>query len=125
MKRISVRFVAALLLFATQISSQQGPSADQVMHSVAQKLASVKQLGYKYDFELSAPSKDRNFAMRADAFLDLRPADKGSKFRFQFTAVDRFSVFNGAERFTVDKKGKKLYVENKPSFDSFGDTLLL
>jgi thiol-disulfide isomerase/thioredoxin/outer membrane lipoprotein-sorting protein len=121
MKRTSFFLMAALFLFSTA-SSAQGPlSADRVLHKIADKLASVKLLGYKYTFEYKRPSQERSIVETADAFLDLKPADGTSKFRFQFAGTDRSDTYNGAERFILDKKGKKLHVDSKPEFKSFGN----
>ncbi|MDI1241892.1 MAG: TlpA disulfide reductase family protein [bacterium] len=124
MKRKFTLFAISLFLFVSQASAQDFSSA-KVIQSVVDKLNSVKQLGYKYSFELSYPSQDRNIKDQAEAFIDLRPADSGARFRFQFAGAERLSAYNGTERFTLDKKGKKIYVESKPTFDSFGDIYLM
>ncbi|MEO5858147.1 MAG: TlpA disulfide reductase family protein [Pyrinomonadaceae bacterium] len=124
MRRIFTSIALLLFLFTPPLSAQQR-SSTEILQSIVEKLNSVKQLGYKYTFEFSYPSQDRNIKDQAETFLDLRPADKASRFRFQFSGVDRFSAYNGAERYTLDKKGKKFYVESKPTFESFGDIFLM
>lgn len=124
MKQKLAFLVFALLLFASELAAQQTLSADRVLQKVADRLAAVKLLGYKYHFEFSYPSQGRLIEEKAQAFLDLRPKDGASQFRFQFDGVDRSGIYNGTERFTLDKRGKKLYLENKPSFKSFGDIFL-
>ena len=125
MKRNFAFFAIFVSLFASQLAAQEVASPERIIQKVAAKLAAVKMLGYKYSFEYSRPSQDRSVKDQSQAFLDLRPTDKSLRFRFQFSGVDRFSGYNGAERFTLDKKGKKIYVENKPSFESFGDMSLM
>jgi thiol-disulfide isomerase/thioredoxin len=124
MKRNLTFLAAALFLFATNSSAQETVSAERVMQKVADKLAAVKQLGYKYSFDYRVPSQDRSTTEQAVAFLDLDPSDSTSQFRFKFTFHDRIDTYNGAERFFLDTQGKKLYVENKPIFRSFGDISL-
>lgn len=122
-KKNFVFLAIVLFLFATQMSAQEFSSAERVLQKVADKLAETKLIGYKYGFEFSYPSQDRLVEQWAQAFLDLQPTD-GSQFRFQFSGADLVSVYNGTERFFLDKKGKKIHVENKPSFKSFGDIFL-
>ena len=124
MKTLSA-FLAAVLLLVANMSAQEDLSPERVMQKVADKLAAVKMLGYKYSFELTSPSQESSIKDQAEAFLDLRPADKALRFRFQFSGPERFSGYNGAERFTLDKMKKKIYVENKPSFESSGDIFLM
>jgi hypothetical protein len=52
------------------------------------------------------------------------PQTPPSRFRFQFESADKFTIYNGVERFTLDKKQKQISVQNKPSFPPFGDILL-
>ncbi|MFL6469197.1 MAG: TlpA family protein disulfide reductase [Pyrinomonadaceae bacterium] len=125
MKRYSLVLMLFLIpLFAMQISAQEFVSAGRVMQKVADKLAAVKLLGYKYRFEYRYPSRESKSDVVAEAFLDLKPADGTSQFRFQFTNDGSLDAFNGAERFMLDKKNRKLFVETKPSFQSFGSIML-
>jgi len=125
MKRNFAMIAVALFFFVLPLSAQEVAQPERVLQKVAEKLASVKLLGYKYGFEYGRPSQDRNMKVEADAFLDLKPSDGASRFRFQFVGGDRFSAYNGTERFTLDKPSKKIYVETTPSFDSFGDIFLM
>ena len=81
--------------------------ATRILKKVADKLSSVRLLGYKYSFDYSVPSQGRDMKFSANAFLDLRPAGGTSRFRFQFDGDDRASNFNGSERFILDKKNKR------------------
>jgi thiol-disulfide isomerase/thioredoxin len=115
-----------LLLFASQVThAQTPPSAESVLHRVANKLAAVKLLGYKYNFEYNYPARDSRTVVSAQTYFDLQPADQKDGFKFQFIGDERSSVYNGSERFVMDKKSKKLYVESNPTFNSFGDIFLL
>jgi thiol-disulfide isomerase/thioredoxin len=115
----------AVLLFATSPArSQKSPSPDVVISRVAAKLATVKTLGYKYTFEYNYPGRATQRLVAARAYLELQPVDQKDGFKFQFIGDDRSSVYNGSERFITDKKSKKLYVDNSPSFDSVGDIFL-
>ena len=124
MKRLSTLLIATLFVFAAQIAAQEIASPEQVMQKVADKLAAVKHLGYRYNFDYSVPSQNRSRVAQGVAFLDLKPEDGTSQFRFRFIFDDLDDTFNGTERFLIDKKGKKLYVETKPLFKSFGNISL-
>ena len=125
MKRHSCLTVLVLLfLLAANGLSQDALPAQALMRKVSDKLASIKLLGYNYRFEFSYPSQGRLIEEQAEAFLDLKPADGTSQFRFQFVSPGKVAVFNGTERFFLVKEGKKIYVESKPSFKSFGDVFL-
>ena len=116
---------ALLFIVAGQAQSQTNPSAEIVMQKVAKKLASVKLLGYKYNFEYSFPARDSRTVVNAQTYFDFQPADQKDGFKFQFVGEDRLSVYNGSERFFADKASKKLSVDSSPSFKSFGDIFLL
>src|SRR6478609_4033091 len=116
--------IAAILLLLAPTPAQNVASADLVISRVAKKLATVKKLGYKYTFEYNYPARQSRTVVSAQAYLDLQPADQRDGFKVQFIGEDRSLVFNGSERFFIDKKSKKLFVESDPSFDSFGDIYL-
>ena len=126
-KNVFSLWIAAAFLFiaAVQIPAQKSLSAEQVMQRAAEKLASVKVLGYKYKFEFRYPSQQRSLDVTAQAYLDLHPADGTADFKYQFLSDDRLSVYNGSESFIADKKTGKLLVQNKPSFDKDGSILLM
>ena len=117
--------VVLLWFSASQSAAQRTPSAEYVLQKVASKLAGVKLLGYKYNFEYNYPARDSRTVVNAQTYFDLQPADQKDGFKFQFIGEDRWSVYNGSERFTGDKKSKKLYVDSSPSFNSYGDIFLL
>ena len=121
----SFLLIVAVLLLIAAGQSQTNPSAEIVMQKVAKKLASVKILGYKYNFEYNYPARDSRTVVNAQTYFDLQPVDQTDGFKFQFIGEDRLSVYNGSERFIADKASKKLYVDSSPSFKSFGDIFLL
>lgn len=121
----SISAALILILAALQTPSQKALSADEIMLEAGAKLASVKRLGYTYTFEYSYPSENRSVTETAKAYLDLAPADGSGSFKFQFLSKDRFTVYNGSERFTTDKKTGKLWLENDPSFERSGYILLM
>ncbi|PYT01296.1 MAG: hypothetical protein DMF63_00125 [Acidobacteria bacterium] len=123
-KYILLSSMTVLLLATLPAASQKSLSADLVISHVANKLATVKTLGYKYTFEYNYPARESRTVVNAQAYLDLQPADQKDGFKFQFISDDRSSVYNGSERFITDKASKKLYVDNSPSFDSIGDIFL-
>ena len=124
MKRLAAVISIPLLFVVAPILAQDSPSAEVVMQKVAKKLESTKHLGYKYHFVFREKGEPQPYEERADAILDLQPADAASPFRFQFAGPEKITIYNGIERFSLDKKEKKLSVKNKPSFTYFGDTLL-
>jgi thiol-disulfide isomerase/thioredoxin len=116
-------FVTLLLAGTSNITAQEGLSADQVTQNVADKLASVKTMKFRYERELNYPSEGYLNNVFADSFLDLKPADGALGFKYQFFNDDLLAVYNGSEKFTADKKNKTIRVESEPplkSFASFG-----
>ena len=124
MKKHSILLAAVVLFTAAHISAQDPAAADRILRKVADKLARVKALGYKYTFHLSHPSQGRSIVDRSDAFVELRPPGGTAEFRFQFIGDERVAVYNGTEQFFLDKKGKKLHLQNNPTFTSFGNIAL-
>ena len=66
-RRILVFF--AIALCSSHLFAQRPNSAEAIMKKVADKLATVKLLGYKYRFEYSYPSQDRTSIQEAEAYL--------------------------------------------------------
>ncbi len=126
-KRVVFFSLAFALPFtaAGQARPQTNLSAEFIMQKVAKKLASVKLLGYEYNFEYDFPARGSRTVVNAQTYFDLRPADRPGGFKFQFIGDDRLSVYNGSERFIADRQSKKLYVDSDPSFDGYGDIFLL
>ena len=110
MKRNSAFLTLLFTLCSLAVNAQDAARAERILRRVADKLASVKLLGYKYGFDYGVPSQGRSMKFTAVAFLDLRPTDGTSRLRFQFSGDDTASNFNGTERFILDKKSKKMYV---------------
>lgn len=103
-----------LLLLAAQTPAQKAPSVDGVLQQVAKKLASLKSLAYTYTRELNYASEDYLSKATAVGYLDLRPTDSGSEFRYQFSDDDYIGVYNGSESFLAIKKKKVMVVNNNP-----------
>jgi thiol-disulfide isomerase/thioredoxin len=95
------------------------------MREVADKLAVVKKLGYTYKQELNYPSEGYLHQSSTESFLDLKPADSGAGFRYQFSNDEYLAIYNGAEKFIAIKKDKTIMVENNPPIRSFSSSAFL
>jgi thiol-disulfide isomerase/thioredoxin len=113
-------FVTLLFVLTTNIPAQDGLSTDQVIQNVADKLASVKTLRYRYERELNYASEGYLNNVFADSFLDLKPVDGDLGFKYQFSNDELLAIYNGSEKFIADKKKKMIKVENDPPLKSFG-----
>jgi len=111
---------AVLLISAVHLTAQDGLNADGIIQKVANRLASVKMLKYKYERELNYPSEGYLNKTSAESFLDLKPIDSPLGFKFQFSNDELLAVYNGSEKFIADKKNKTIRVENDPPLKSFG-----
>ena len=76
MRRNSIFLAVVIPLFATQLIAQEVLSPERVIQKVADKLASVKHLGYTYRFNYSVPSQNRSRVAQGVAFLDLKSAEE-------------------------------------------------
>jgi thiol-disulfide isomerase/thioredoxin len=92
---------------------------ERVLQKIVDKLASVKTLKYRYKREMNYPSEGYLSETSADSFLDLKPSDSPTGFRFQFSSDDLLAIYNGSERFIADKKKKTVRVDNDPPLKSF------
>ena len=100
---ISLTLVSSSVIGLVQSTTAQPQlSAVGILQKSADKLNSVKTLGYAYSFEYSYPSKERRMDINAQAYLDLKPGEAPGGFRFQFLGSDRLTIYNGSERFTAD-----------------------
>ena len=112
-----------LISLASPALSQKLPTADAVLQKSANKLSSLKLLGYKYTSEFNYASENYLSKTVTDGYMDFQYRESPLGFRFQFSDDDLLAIYNGSEKFVAAKKQKIIQVENNPtlrSFDGFG-----
>lgn len=93
------------------------------MQKAADKLSSVKVLGYTYSREFNYASEGYLSRSSSSGYMDFQHKESPLGFRFQFSDDDLFAIYNGSESFVGAKKQKIIQVRNNPtlkSFDGFG-----
>lgn len=103
----------------SDVNAQAGAPDEPVLQKIIEKLASVKTLKYRYKREMNYASEGYLSETSADSFLDLKPVDSQTGFRYQFSSEELLAIYNGSERFIAEKKKKTIRVDNDPPLKSF------
>lgn len=94
-------------------------SPDSVLQKVYNKLSGLQNIRYVQTRELSYASEHYHNVSDWSVFCDFRSTDTLSGFRYQIDNEISFQVFNGTEKFDLNKKQKTLTVNTQPSHQSF------
>ncbi|HEX8736612.1 MAG TPA: TlpA disulfide reductase family protein [Pyrinomonadaceae bacterium] len=117
-------FLAISLLFAGADANRafdyrKKDTAAEILKKVSDRLHNVKNLKYTYRRELNYASEGYKNLLSAESFLDFTSVDKIIGVRYQFENEKTLLIFNGSEKFELDKKGKLMTINNKPAKDAF------
>jgi thiol-disulfide isomerase/thioredoxin len=115
--------LGALMLFSSDrpliAQATEKVSAEKVLKKVSDKLNGLRSLKYKYQLELNYASEGYKAAFTTDAYLDFTSVDKILGVRYQFKNEDEFFVFNGSEKFELNRKNKTVKIAEKPINENF------
>jgi thiol-disulfide isomerase/thioredoxin len=96
-----------------------GNIADSVLQKMADKLKSLKTVSYDLKRELNYPSEHYHNEMAWTSYFDFQSADTMIGFKYQIEDETAKQVFNGTEKFELDKKEKTIQLNIKPDQKSF------
>lgn len=117
MKLISALF----LLFLQYGSTYAQNSVKAVLDNVSQTLNSYKNIRYTSTRELNYASENYHYMSKWNMYYDFQSTDTITGFKFQIEDSTSKQVFNGTEKFDLDKKAKTIKIKerlNKMSFHS-------
>jgi thiol-disulfide isomerase/thioredoxin len=117
-----MKLIAALFLLLLQYGyTYSQNSVTAVLDNVSQALNSYKNIRYTGTRELNYPSENYHYNSKWIVYYDFQSTDTITGFKFQVEDSVSKQVFNGTEKFDLDKKAKTVKIKerlNKKSFTS-------
>jgi len=112
--------VLLLLLQSPAIKGPSGPERpDSLLTEVAQKLNSVKSLQYESTRELNYPSENYHANSKWSVFCDFSSTDTLAGFRYQVEDSSVKEIYNGTEKFILDRRTMSMQVDDHPGKSNF------
>jgi len=94
-------------------------SPDSILNEVAQKLNTLKKFEYEITRELSYQTENYHNVSTWKVFYDFETTDTLTGFKYQVEDAASKEVYNGAEKFNLDKKARTMQVDDHPGRSSF------
>jgi thiol-disulfide isomerase/thioredoxin/outer membrane lipoprotein-sorting protein len=115
-------FSIALIVFLPVTSFAETvnyPSAEEVLKKVSEKLNRLKTIQFTYKRKLNYFSEEMFHELTAEGYMDFTFSRERIGVKFQFSNNKTLVVYNGSERFDLNKEKSLLYLDNKPTYNSF------
>jgi thiol-disulfide isomerase/thioredoxin len=103
----------------TQDNVSASAEADWILEKTSQKLNSVTNIRYKHSRELNYSSENYHNLTTWDVYYDFQSADTIAGIKYLIESPTHKDVFNGTEKFELDKKAKALHVNDHPRPEVF------
>jgi thiol-disulfide isomerase/thioredoxin len=112
------------ILFALTAWTYHLKTESPTLNKVAAKLNGIERLSYHYYLEINDIKENYFSKDSSDCYFEF---NKQSKFTSRFRAEDKESIqiFNGAERFTLDKKEKTYEIDDRTSQKDFSNLVIM
>lgn len=94
-------------------------SADSILIEVTRKLNTLKRFEYEDTRELSYPSENYHKISSWKVFCDFEVFDTLTGFKYQSEDSTAKEIFNGAEKFRLDKKAMTIQINDHPDKSIF------
>jgi len=94
-------------------------SPDSILNEVAQKLNTLKRFEYEMTRELSYETDNYHNISTWRILYDFDTADTLTGFKYQVEDSTFKEIYNGAEKFHLDKKSRTMQVDDHPGKNSF------
>lgn len=92
---------------------------DSILINVSQKLNGLKNIKYDNTRELNYASENYHHTSKWTCFYDFQSKDTLIRFKYQIDDSTSKQIFNGTEKFDLDKKGKTISLNDHPDKKSF------
>ena len=115
-------FLLLMLISAFAYSQNSGSSsmrADPILDKVSQKLSSLKKIRYTNIRELNYSSENYRNISNWSVYYDFQRNDTLTGFRYQIEDSVLKQVFNGTEKFDLNKKARTIQINDRPDKKSF------
>jgi len=113
--KISFGLFLCLLISLSSHSQHLAPfKADCILSRVSRQLNSVKNIWYASSRELNYASENYHNTSQWTVYVDFYSQGKKPGFKYQIDDAVSKQVFNGTEKFELDKKQKTIAVDDNP-----------
>lgn len=94
-------------------------TADSILQKMSYELNSLKNISYNYQLELNYTSENYQAKLAGNVYLDFQSKDTIIGLKYQIENEDSKDVFNGTEKFDLNKKDLIINVDNQPKKNAF------
>ena len=109
------------LLFLNNHFTYSQTSVDSLLGRVHKSLNSLKNLQYQNTRELNYSSENYRHISKWDVYHDFQKPDDRIGFKYQIEDSTSKQIFNGTEKFDLDKKIRTIKVDNNPDEGSLNN----
>lgn len=99
--------------------SKSETTATEILQKLSEKLNSYSTISYNYYRNINYFSENYHSETKGTIFLDFQNIDTILGFKFQLEDNQSKIIYNGAESFHLDKKEKKIEINEKPILNNF------
>lgn len=103
-----------------QSTQRQNIAASKVLARLSATLNRLQKIHYEQERELNYSSENYHHKGKWNVFLDYQSTDSIVGFRYQVDDEAAKHIFNGTEKFDLDKKKKTINVNDHPTAESLG-----
>src|ERR1035437_3586746 len=97
-------------------------AADSMLQKMSIKLSSLKNIRYDLKRELNYSSENYHNETNWTIYFDFQSTDTIIGFKYQIEDETAKQVFNGTEKFEMDKKVKTIKINDQPNQKSFNSS---
>ncbi|HEV7349787.1 TlpA disulfide reductase family protein [Telluribacter sp.] len=115
---LSLLLLKCIIVYSQNIISSP-TKADSILISVYEKLNSLKNIKYDNIRELNYSSENYHNTSKWTIYSDFQTADTIVGLKYQIEDSTSKQVFNGTEKFDLDKKAKTIQLNDNPNKNSF------
>lgn len=95
--------------------------ADSVLQKMSYELKSLKSVSYDYQLQLNYVSENYHAKLGGNVYLDFQSKDTVIGLKYQIENEDLKEVFNGTEKFNLNKKDMTIEIKNQPEKNDFSN----
>jgi len=115
-----MKFIITLSLLFLQngiVYSQN--TIDSILGRVSQNLNHLKNIKYYNTRELNYSSENYHYISKWIVYYDFQSTDTITGFKYQIEDSTLKQIFNGTEKFDLDKKARTIQINDRPNKESF------
>jgi len=111
--------IILILLFLQNNIVYSQKTIDSILNIVSQNLKLLKNIKYNNTRELSYSSENYHYISKWLVYNDFQSKDTITGFKYQIDDSTSKQIYNGTEKFYLDKKNNTIQINNHPDKESF------